>query len=270
MSLDSLFQQVLLTEQQQSEQIQKLKDGTFLFLAIIKLAASFVLKKNMRFRQQHCRLRIFVVFIKKKRYLSDICISVKVSIIKCNEKIKNATEKYENIKEELNKKAPRLCILRLQCDLMRKTEDLMLKHIEELSCQRNHLGESLAKIRRESKEEEEHFLQEISGFNRDFSLQGNKVTLLESQTRSELQLLQREEEALHKDLDGRLKEAKLTTESLKLESQFVSQKHLTDSTCVRLRKELEMYKEEELEQLNLKDALNSEIQFCQSRLDQLE
>ncbi|XP_024152470.1 coiled-coil domain-containing protein 172 isoform X1 [Oryzias melastigma] len=277
MSLDSLFQQVLLTEQQQSEQIQKLKD-------------------------------------------------VKVSIIKCNEKIKNATEKYENIKEELNKKAPRLCILRLQCDLMRKTEDLMLKHIEELSCQRNHLGESLAKIRRESKEEEEHFLQEISGFNRDFSLQGNKVTLLESQTRSELQLLQREEEALHKemeamtaendhmraaaeeknallldlevvkntervsawllilppfafppsavssfsDLDGRLKEAKLTTESLKLESQFVSQKHLTDSTCVRLRKELEMYKEEELEQLNLKDALNSEIQFCQSRLDQLE
>uniref|UniRef100_A0A3B3CEX8 Coiled-coil domain-containing protein 172 n=1 Tax=Oryzias melastigma TaxID=30732 RepID=A0A3B3CEX8_ORYME len=249
MSLDSLFQQVLLTEQQQSEQIQKLKD-------------------------------------------------VKVSIIKCNEKIKNATEKYENIKEELNKKAPRLCILRLQCDLMRKTEDLMLKHIEELSCQRNHLGESLAKIRRESKEEEEHFLQEISGFNRDFSLQGNKVTLLESQTRSELQLLQREEEALHKemeamtaendhmraaaeeknallldlevvknterDLDGRLKEAKLTTESLKLESQFVSQKHLTDSTCVRLRKELEMYKEEELEQLNLKDALNSEIQFCQS------
>uniref|UniRef100_A0A3B3CE17 Coiled-coil domain-containing protein 172 n=1 Tax=Oryzias melastigma TaxID=30732 RepID=A0A3B3CE17_ORYME len=265
MSLDSLFQQVLLTEQQQSEQIQKLKDGTFLFLAIIKLAASFVLKKNMRFRQQHCRLRIFVVFIKKKRYLSDICISVKVSIIKCNEKIKNATEKYENIKEELNKKA---------------------------------------KIRRESKEEEEHFLQEISGFNRDFSLQGNKVTLLESQTRSELQLLQREEEALHKemeamtaendhmraaaeeknallldlevvknterDLDGRLKEAKLTTESLKLESQFVSQKHLTDSTCVRLRKELEMYKEEELEQLNLKDALNSEIQFCQSRLDQLE
>ncbi|XP_024152473.1 coiled-coil domain-containing protein 172 isoform X4 [Oryzias melastigma] len=220
MSLDSLFQQVLLTEQQQSEQIQKLKD-------------------------------------------------VKVSIIKCNEKIKNATEKYENIKEELNKKAPRLCILRLQCDLMRKTEDLMLKHIEELSCQRNHLGESLAKIRRESKEEEEHFLQEISGFNRDFSLQGNKVTLLESQTRSELQLLQREEEALHKemeamtaendhmraaaeeknallldlevvknterDLDGRLKEAKLTTESLKLESQFVSQKHLTDSTCVSSR-----------------------------------
>uniref|UniRef100_A0A3B3DQL3 Coiled-coil domain-containing protein 172 n=1 Tax=Oryzias melastigma TaxID=30732 RepID=A0A3B3DQL3_ORYME len=153
MSLDSLFQQVLLTEQQQSEQIQKLKD-------------------------------------------------VKVSIIKCNEKIKNATEKYENIKEELNKKAPRLCILRLQCDLMRKTEDLMLKHIEELSCQRNHLGESLAKIRRESKEEEEHFLQEISGFNRDFSLQGNKVTLLESQTRSELQLLQREEEALHKEMEA--------------------------------------------------------------------
>ncbi|XP_020565064.1 coiled-coil domain-containing protein 172 isoform X2 [Oryzias latipes] len=207
MSLDSLFQQVLLTEQQQSEQIQKLKD-------------------------------------------------VKVSIIRCNEKIKSASEKYENTQQELNKKA---------------------------------------KIRRESKVEEENFLQEISRFNRDFSLQGNKATLLESQTHSELMLLQREEAALHKemeamtaendhmraaaeeknalllelqdvknterDLDRQLKEAKLTTQSLRLESQFVSQKHLTDSTCVRLRKELEMYKEEELE--HLKDTLNSEIQFLQ-------
>uniref|UniRef100_A0A3P9L1P1 Coiled-coil domain-containing protein 172 n=1 Tax=Oryzias latipes TaxID=8090 RepID=A0A3P9L1P1_ORYLA len=246
MSLDSLFQQVLLTEQQQSEQIQKLKD-------------------------------------------------VKVSIIRCNEKIKSASEKYENTQQELNKKAPQLCALRLQCDLMRKTEDLMSKHIEELNCQKSHLGESLAKIRRESKVEEENFLQEISRFNRDFSLQGNKATLLESQTHSELMLLQREEAALRKemeamtaendhmraaaeeknalllelqdvknterDLDRQLKAAKLTTQSLRLESQFVSQKHLTDSTCVRLRKELEMYKEEELE--HLKDTLNSEIQFLQ-------
>uniref|UniRef100_A0A8C7WPQ9 Coiled-coil domain-containing protein 172 n=1 Tax=Oryzias sinensis TaxID=183150 RepID=A0A8C7WPQ9_9TELE len=250
MSLDSLFQQVLLTEQQQSEQIQKLKE-------------------------------------------------VKVSIIRCNEKIKSASEKYENTQQELNKKAPQLCGLRMQCDLMRKTEDLMSKHIEELNSQKNHLGESLAKIRRESKVEEENFLQEISRFNRDFSLQGNKAMLLESQTHSELMLLQREEAALHKemeamtaendhmraaaeeknalllelqdvknterDLDRQLKEAKLTTQSLRLESQFVSQKHLTDSTCVRLRKELEMYKEEELE--HLKDTLNSEIQFLQLRLD---
>ncbi|XP_045921126.1 coiled-coil domain-containing protein 172 isoform X2 [Micropterus dolomieu] len=211
MSLDSLFHQILLTEQQLTEQTQKLKE-------------------------------------------------VKVAIIRCNEKIKSATERYEKTNEELNKKA---------------------------------------KIKRESKEEEENFLQEISRFNSDFSLRGNREIVFESQTHAEILDLEREVESLYKemelmsrsnshmssiqeekralqlklqdldssqkDLDRQFAEAEAMTETLRAESLFVSQKPLTDSTCLRLRKELETHKEGELELL--REALSSEIQFLKSKLD---
>ncbi|XP_045921125.1 coiled-coil domain-containing protein 172 isoform X1 [Micropterus dolomieu] len=250
MSLDSLFHQILLTEQQLTEQTQKLKE-------------------------------------------------VKVAIIRCNEKIKSATERYEKTNEELNKKAQQLSAMRLQHDLMKKCADQMSKQIEELLCQKSHLGERLAKIKRESKEEEENFLQEISRFNSDFSLRGNREIVFESQTHAEILDLEREVESLYKemelmsrsnshmssiqeekralqlklqdldssqkDLDRQFAEAEAMTETLRAESLFVSQKPLTDSTCLRLRKELETHKEGELELL--REALSSEIQFLKSKLD---
>ncbi|XP_023122573.2 coiled-coil domain-containing protein 172 [Amphiprion ocellaris] len=253
MSLDTLFQQILLTEQQLAEQTQKFKD-------------------------------------------------VKLAILRCNEKIKSATEKYDKTNEDLDQKAQQLSAMKLQHDLMRKSEEQLLKQIEELLCQKSHLEESLAKIKRESKEEEENFLQEISRFNSDFSLQGNRETVFESQTHTELVDLEREVESLYKemesmshrnsrlncmeeekralllelkglddmqkDLDRQLSEAEAVTESLRLESQFVSQKPLTDSTCLRLRKELETHKEAELERL--REALSSEIQLLQAKLDGIQ
>ncbi|XP_042369978.1 coiled-coil domain-containing protein 172-like, partial [Plectropomus leopardus] len=149
MSLDTLFQQILLTEQQLTEQTQKLKE-------------------------------------------------VKVAIIRCNEKIKSATEKYKKTNEELDMKAQRLSAVRLQHDLMRKCEDQMLKQIEELLCQNRQLRERLAKIKWESKEEEKNFLQEISKFNSDFSLRENRDVVFESQTHTEILDLEREVDSLHK------------------------------------------------------------------------
>ncbi|XP_061601142.1 coiled-coil domain-containing protein 172 [Cololabis saira] len=250
MSLDSLYHQMLLTEQHLSNQTKQFKD-------------------------------------------------VKVAIIRCKEKVKGAVEKSERISAELQEKAQQLSAARLQCDLKKKCEEQTLKQIEELLCQNSHLGEHLAKIRRESKEEEENFLQEISRFNSDFSLRGNRATVFESQTQTHLLALEREVEALHKemklmsrrnghmssieeekralvlelqalenkdkDVDRQLTEAQVTTQSLRSESRFVSQKHLTDSTCLRLRKELDTYKEGELE--HLRDDLSSQIQFLQSKLD---
>ncbi|TKS85975.1 Coiled-coil domain-containing protein 172 [Collichthys lucidus] len=187
----------------------------------------------------------------------------------------------------------------LQRDLWKKFEDQMLKQIEELLSQKSQLTEQLAKIKKESKEEEKNFLQEISRFNSDFSLQGNREIVFESQARAEILDLEREVESLYKemelmtsrsshmsamqeekralqlelqdlnnvqeDLDQQLNEAEAMTESLRAEQLFVSQKPLTDSTCLRLRKELEMRKEGELE--HLREALSSEIQFLKSKLD---
>lgn len=60
------------------------------------------------------------------------------------------------------------------------------------------LFSSQDKIKRKSKEEEANFLQEISRFNSDFSLQGNKELLFESQTHTEIKGLERKAESLYK------------------------------------------------------------------------
>ncbi|KAL3971714.1 carboxypeptidase N regulatory subunit [Sarotherodon galilaeus] len=250
MSLDTLFQQILLTEQQLAEQTQKIKD-------------------------------------------------VKIAIIRCNERIKSVTEQYGKSKEELDEKAQQLSAMRLQYDLAKKYENQMLKQIEELLCQKSHLREHLSKIKRAAKEEEENFLQEISKFNSDFSLKANRETVFKSQTHTVLLDLEKEVESIYKekelmsctnshmssiaeekralllelqslndideDLDRQLSEAEAMTESLRSESQFVSQKPLSDSSCLRLRKELEMHREGQLE--HLREELSSEIQFLQSKLE---
>ncbi|XP_037322146.1 coiled-coil domain-containing protein 172 [Pungitius pungitius] len=250
MSLDTLFQQILVTEQQLTEQTQKVKE-------------------------------------------------VKVAIIRYKEKIKSAAEKNEKTNELLDKKAQQLSAMRLQHDLMKKCEEQMLKKVEELLCLRSQRRERLAHIKRERKEEEETFLREISMFNSDFSLCGNRSIVFQSQTHTEILDLQTEVESLYKemelmsrrnnhvsamqeerralqltlrgledtqrDLERRLIEAEATTASLRAESLSVSRRPLTDATCLRLRKELEMHKEEELELL--REALSSEIHFLKSKLD---
>uniref|UniRef100_A0A3B4XDU0 Coiled-coil domain-containing protein 172 n=1 Tax=Seriola lalandi dorsalis TaxID=1841481 RepID=A0A3B4XDU0_SERLL len=156
------------------------------------------------------------------------------------------------------KDAQQSSVMRLQHDLIKKCEDQMLKKIEELLCQKRHLWERL--VKRESKEEEEIFLQEISRFNSDFSLRGNRETVFESQTHTEILDLEREVESLYK-LDRQLSVAEAMTASLRAESLFVSQKPLTDSTCL-LRKELEMHKKAALELRQ--EELSSEIRLLQS------
>ncbi|XP_062257730.1 coiled-coil domain-containing protein 172 [Platichthys flesus] len=250
MSLDTLFHQILVTEQQLTEQTQKFKE-------------------------------------------------VKVAIIRCSEKIKGTSEKIEKSKKELDEKDQQLSVMRLQYELMKKCEDQISKQIEELLCQKSHLMERLAKIKKESKEEEESFLQEISRFNSDFSLPGNRETVFKSQTHTEILNLEGDVESLYKemqlmssgnshlialqeekralqlelqgldsnrkDLDQQLSLAEATTDSLRADSLIVSQKPLTDSTCLRLRQELEMHKKGELELL--RETLGSEIQILQTKLE---
>ncbi|KAM8738344.1 LOW QUALITY PROTEIN: coiled-coil domain-containing protein 172-like [Acanthopagrus schlegelii] len=181
-----------------------------------------------------------------------------------------------------------------------KTEDQMLK-IEGMLCQKSRLRERLAKIKKESKEKEENFLQEISRFNSDFRLRvcqrQTHTELLDLEGEMELMSrgnrhvssMQEEERALQLDLQGldniqkaypavfegshfvfdlslltadldrHFIGAEALTESVRVESLFVSQKPVTDSTCLRLRKELDMHKEGELELL--REALSSEIHF---------
>ncbi|XP_069565391.1 coiled-coil domain-containing protein 172 [Brachyistius frenatus] len=250
MSLDKLFQQILLTEQQLSEQTHEFKH-------------------------------------------------VKVAITRCREEIRSASEEDEKTNQEVDQTAQRLSATKLQRRLTEKSEERMRKRAEELLRRKKHLGERLAEIKKESRDEEEKFLREISRFNDDFGLRGNGETASESRTLAELTDLRREAESLHgemelmssrnshmisvdadkrtlllqlrglddtlKELDRQLSDGEATTASLRSERLFVSQKPLADAACQRLRTELEVYKEGELERL--REALSSEIQFLQSKLD---
>ncbi|XP_056147382.1 coiled-coil domain-containing protein 172 [Lampris incognitus] len=218
---------------------------------------------------------------------------VNVAVIKCQEMIKAVTEKRERVNQELDEKAQQLSEMRLRHKLMKKQEEQMKKQIEDLLCQQGHLKEHLEKIKRDLKGEEEKFLQEITKFNSDFSLCGNREAGFDSQIHSEMadlhgkvDSLQEEMELMNqnsshidftqkdkialqfelqglqnirKELDCQLQEAEKVTESLRAESFRARQKPLTDNTCLRLKKELEKHNEGKL--VLLREALRSERQF---------
>ncbi|KAI4885785.1 hypothetical protein NFI96_030633, partial [Prochilodus magdalenae] len=247
MNLDSLFQQILLTEQQVSENTRQLHE-------------------------------------------------VKAAIIRTQEKIKSFTEKLENAHAELDEKARLQAQAMLQLHLIKKQEEQMEKKREDLQKQQNDLKQELERLRKESVEEKEKFLREVMTFNKDFNLLSKRDAVFQSQTRSEILSLQLEADTLRKEmetmrqesswlvsmqaeqrtlerelqveqsklaeLERELEEAAALTESLKAERLTASQKPLTDSTCLRLKKELEAHKEGELELL--REALSTEIQFLRS------
>ncbi|KAK7901411.1 hypothetical protein WMY93_018180 [Mugilogobius chulae] len=253
MSLDSLFQQVLLTEQQLVQQTHKFKE-------------------------------------------------VKVAIIKCKEKIKATKEKFEQVNQELDEKAQQLCTVRLEYDLLRKSEEQIRAHLEELLGTREKLQDNLASIKQQAAEERDMFLEEICKFNSDMSLHTNPENVLQDQEQEVLQELLREEEELNTemaemrqssrhlrrvqedrralllelqsldtvctDVEKQQREAEELTQTLRAQSAAVSQKPLTDPTCVRMRSKLETHKEAEMELL--REALSSEINYLHSKLAELQ
>ncbi|XP_066535456.1 coiled-coil domain-containing protein 172 isoform X2 [Hoplias malabaricus] len=247
MSLNSLFEQILLSEQQVSENNRQLHE-------------------------------------------------VKAAIIKTREDIKSFTEKLEKAHIELDEKAQMHTEVMLQLHLMKKKQQQMEKKKEDLLKQRNDINLELSRLERQSVEEKQKFMKEITTFNDDFNLLKKRDAVFQNQTRSEILTLQLEANTINQemevmrqksswlvsmqmeraememelqelhcqltDLERELEEAAALTESLKAEKLAASQKPLTDSTCLRLKKELEAYKEGELELL--REALSTEIQFLRS------
>ncbi|KAK2853084.1 hypothetical protein Q7C36_008285 [Tachysurus vachellii] len=248
-SLDSLYQQILLAEQQTSENTGKLHE-------------------------------------------------VKSSIIKAEKEIKSFTEKLERAYTELDEKAQLESEILLQLKLNKRQQEEMEKKKKDLLEQQNGLREEMERIQREIAEEKEKFMNMIRTFNSDFNLLKNRDLVFHHQTKSEIQTLQSESEALSKeierlkqektqlitlqteqqslsaelkglhsqltDVERELEEAVAHTESLKIERETAIQKPQTDSTCLRLKKDLEAHKELEM----LHATLSTEIHVLLSELSQ--
>ncbi|XP_060780578.1 coiled-coil domain-containing protein 172 [Neoarius graeffei] len=248
-SLDSLYEQILLTERQVSENNRQLQE-------------------------------------------------VKSAIIKAEEKIRSFTEKLEDAQTELDEKARLESEVMLQLNLIKRQHHEIEKTKADLLERQTGLRQELGRINKEAAEEKEKFMHAIRTFNSEFNLLRNRDMAFQSQTRSEIQSLQTEAEALTEEmermkqenpwlislrterdsltaelqglqshlagLEKELEEASALTESLKTERQIAVQKPQTDSTCLRLRKQLEEHKE--LEKLH--EALSTEVQVLRSKLSQ--
>ncbi|XP_043112349.1 coiled-coil domain-containing protein 172 isoform X2 [Puntigrus tetrazona] len=224
----------------------------------------------------------------------------KIAIKSVQDKINCSREKLEEAHRELDEKAQLLAETQLQFALMTKRQDQLERHKEELLGLQRDLKENLDRLKRESREEREKFLKEMITFNNEFNLINHRNAVFHTQALSKIQSLELEAETLHKEMDllkqkntllssmeaekisleaelqdiqsqltdaeKALKEAVALTESLKTERLMVRQKPLTDSTCIRLKKELELYREEELELL--RETISSEIRSLQLKLSQ--
>ncbi|KAG7266505.1 hypothetical protein CRUP_015681, partial [Coryphaenoides rupestris] len=142
---------------------------------------------------------------------------VKVSVARCEDKIKASNEKHIKNSQELHNKTQQLSEMKLQHDVMKKQEQQTERQLKELLRQQAHLKEHLM-------EQEKHKNGAMNTM-----LEENKALLLQHQ----------ELEKANKELDRHITEAKAVTESLRAESMMVSLKPQTDSTCLRSEEKLE-------------------------------
>ncbi|KAJ6669064.1 hypothetical protein lerEdw1_007873, partial [Lerista edwardsae] len=246
MNLDALFQQILLTEQKAEE----------------------------------------------KRHLM---LQVKQEITLTHEQMKQITEQLDEAKRKLEIQVQLLSEKLFHLELLKKREEGLEKQKSELLNQMSALRESFIAIKRKMAIEEEKFLKEITDFNNEYELTSNRELLIKKQVQAEICELEEKENVLRnemesmeqeniqlkmfqeqknelkqdlcmlqeklKDFEEKVREAKCTTKFLETEKIKVSEKPQTNAEYVRLKKELESYREDEME--NVCEALQTEIEFLQ-------
>ncbi|OCT71285.1 hypothetical protein XELAEV_18034263mg [Xenopus laevis] len=251
MSLDSLFEYILLTEQQASEMNRHLRE-------------------------------------------------VKAEIHRCQEEARNLSGRLEEAKVILETKVHLLAEKKCERLLLKKHHDVLECQKEDLLKEKEELTTILAGIKKQMAEEEEKFMKEVMEFNSNYGLTSKRDVLLREQAKAEMERLEMEAEALMnemeslkhesfhlntlqvqkktlnnklaqlqntlKDIEDKISEAIETTERLEAEKMLVSQKPQSDAECLRLKKELELYSNEDFEAVY--EALRMEIEFLQMKISQ--
>uniref|UniRef100_A0A8C3F569 Coiled-coil domain-containing protein 172 n=1 Tax=Chrysemys picta bellii TaxID=8478 RepID=A0A8C3F569_CHRPI len=181
--------------------------------------------------------------------------------------------------------------------LLKKREDILEKKKVELMNQRSIFLKIFSDTKRKMIEEEENFMKEITDFNNEYGLTCNRELLIRKKAKTEicdletqanilknemesmecenvqLNALQLQKNELKQDLftlqsklKEQLREAEDITKCLEAEKVKVSEKPQTDIECLRIKKELEIYKGDDLE--NVCEALQTEIEFLRYKLCQ--
>nr|XP_057913949.1 coiled-coil domain-containing protein 172 isoform X2 [Doryrhamphus excisus] len=248
MSLDKLFHQILVTEQQLSEQIQKLKEVK---AAIIRCNVQV---KDATAKNQKTSEELDM----KAQQLSTMTLE-RDWMNKCEE---HMSEHIEELLYQNSHLSERLARIKTASQ---DEEQVFLQEISSFNSKyslgsretvlTSHTHTEVLNLDREADSLYKE-MEEMSRRNcHTGALYEEKCTL-----QLELQALK----SMNSDVEQQLSRAEKMTEDLRAECHLVSQKPLTDSDCVRMRDELAEYREGELELL--REALSSELQHLQSEV----
>ncbi|XP_061228760.1 coiled-coil domain-containing protein 172 isoform X2 [Neopsephotus bourkii] len=170
---------------------------------------------------------------------------------------------------------------------------------EELSAAKMKL-ETKTDAKRKMTEEEDNFIREVTEFNNEYGLTSNRDLMIRKKVKTEINdleneaaLLKNEMESMKhknvqlnalqlqknelkqdllnlqnelKDLEKEIRDAERMTKDLEAEKVQVTKKPQTDPECLRIKKELENYKDDDWE--SICETLRAEIEILQMNLSQ--
>ncbi|XP_056291718.1 coiled-coil domain-containing protein 172 isoform X1 [Pseudoliparis swirei] len=248
MSLDTLFQQILLTEQQHSELTQKNRKVK---LAIIQLNEDIksATEKNAKTCEE----------LESKAQRSSAMELHRDLAKKCE------VQMLRQIEEMLvlgNRRRDRLAQTQLEA---KEEEQNFLREVSRFNADFSLRANGGVALASRAHGELLELQRELASLHEEMELmsRGNAGVRSVRKEQRALQITLQGLDAAQRDLDRQLAGAEATTHALQAESLLVGRRPLTDATCLRMRKELETHKEGELE--ILREALSSEIDFLKSR-----
>nr|XP_051680147.1 coiled-coil domain-containing protein 172 isoform X2 [Oryctolagus cuniculus] len=225
---------------------------------------------------------------------------VRSDITRCREKMKQAAEELNEEQVKLESKVQQFSEKSFLLQLLKTHENALERQCSEITNQRNMLLQTFESTKKAVTEEEDKFLKEITDFNNEYEITKKRELLMKENVRIEISVLEnqanilkREMKSVERDsgqlnelqkqkrelieelftLQRKLKgfedeenEAIHTTKYLEAEKIKINEKPQNDAECLRLKKELELYKEDDLE--SIYEALQTEIEFLELTLAQ--
>ncbi|XP_063162213.1 coiled-coil domain-containing protein 172 [Candoia aspera] len=240
------------------------------------------------------------IFLVEQKAEEKRCLlhQVKQEISQSHEKIKQITQQLGEEKRKLEIEAQLLSEKLFNLELFKKRKESLEKQKADLIRQKNSNLEAYNYLKRKIAEEDETFLKEIKNFNNEYGLIFNRELLIKKRAQAEIceleekeSLLRKEIESMEhetiqlkifhlqknelkqdlstlqrklKDFEKEIVETKSITQCLESEKITIYDKPQTYPEYIRLKKQLETYKEDEME--NACEALQMEIEFLQMEL----
>ncbi|XP_039728352.1 coiled-coil domain-containing protein 172 [Pteropus medius] len=225
---------------------------------------------------------------------------VRSEINGCREKIKKATEELNEEKIKLEYKVQQFSEKSFLLQLLKTHENALERQCSEITDQRNMLLQTFEAMKKKVTEEEEKFIKEITHFNNEYEITKKRELLMKENVKIEIcdlenqaNILKREMKSMEHDngqlnelqkqknelmqelftLQRKIKvfedkenEAICTTKYLETEKIKINEKPQNDAECLRLKKELELHKEDDMQSVH--EALQAEIEFLELTLAQ--